>query len=394
MDMQPAKFGPPCFLFLMLSLTVIASTHTTTAAVASNSCSTQELISHQRSLTPPYTGQQEISFAASSKQYQTDAAQFKTSLNSGATDKWSYDANCNVSWAGATATFVVQAANGSNYGIIVSENPRADAIYSVNVVPFASAGAISSGCTNKSNGCNWAGYAVAGDSSANDQVYYVDSIWDVQAAGSPPSGYGGPCTNTNECEISQWDGLTNANGASIIQGGTNSFIYPACSSGCYFSWLAIFNDPHSFGDFCTDPSSGDEMEGVMENQLIYAGTSGNNYDMYLRDWSGSWLCTPSGTYTNPVSVSFTPYYAAFEAEREEPGTYILAYTSSMEFEECQFALSASVTGVWNFYNSGYGFGSSIYNGGYNETYPATMYHNSGTYVGYFDINYLTSKGTP
>lgn len=135
------------------------------------------------------------------------------------------------------------------------------------------------------------------------------------------------------------------------------------------------------------------MEALMENQLVYAGTSGNNYELFTRDWTTSNLCVPSGTYTNPVSVSFTPYYAAFEAERENPGVDVLASWGSMEFYECQFALSASVTGVQNYWNAGDGFGSSIYNNGYNESYPGPMYHNSGTYVGYFGVNYVTSDGT-
>jgi hypothetical protein len=384
--------GKTVFLFLLISFAMLSSVHITSADTVSSSCSTKNLASQVDSIGHVFTGQQEINFAAASQEYRAAAAQFKTLTTSGATDIWAYDSNCKVSWNKAVVTFVMQAANASEYNLVVSEDPKLNAIYSVSISPFAYAGAISSGCTTQSTGCNWAGYAIAGDSAADLQVYESDAIWYVQTPYAPASGQS--CTVAHQCEISQWDGLTNANGASIVQGGTNSRYYynGVGYTTVYESWLAIYNDPHSFGNGCGSTASGDEMEALMENQLVHDGTSGSGYYMYLRDYSG-WLCTPS-SYSNPVSISFTPYYAAFEAEREEPGTYVLAGTNSMEFYDCQFALGTSTTGVWNYYNAGDGFGSSIYNNGYNETYPGTMYHNSGTYVGYFGVNYLTSNGTP
>lgn len=388
------KVGKAALLFFLISLTVLSTARVTSADVVSNSCTTRNLASQIEEIGPTngLSQQQEIDFAATSQDYHAVAAAFTSTVASGANDMWSYNSNCKVSWSRAVVTFEVQAANGSKYNILVSENPKLDVVYSVSIIPFANAGAISSGCTHQSTGCNWAGYAVSGDSSANVQVYESDSTWYVQTPSAPSSGQS--CTQSNQCEISQWDGLTNANGASIIQGGTNSryWVTSGVGQANYDAWLAVYNDPNSFSDGCSSPSSGDDMEAIMENQYYYAGTTGSNYYMYLRDWTASWLCTPSGG--NPKSVSFTPYYAAFEAEREEPGTYVLAEFSSMEFYSCQFALSQSSTGVWNYYNVGDGFGSSIYNGGYNETYPDTMYHNSGTYVGYFGVTWSTSSGTP
>jgi len=89
-------------------------------------------------------------------------------------------------------------------------------------------------------------------------------------------------------------------------------------------------------DACTNPSSGDYMESLIENQLVYDGTSGSNYYVYLHDYTASWICTPNGG--NPKSLSWTPYYVAFMAERELPGTYTLAASNSMQFTNCQFAL--------------------------------------------------------
>ncbi len=396
-DINGVRASKVSLAALLLFLISLTSLSTVSAEISRNSCTTQELASQTNTIAHPFTGQQEIGFASASPQYQADAAQFTAQVSSGATDTWSYDANCMISWNKATVTFVMRAANSSEYSLIVSENPRLGVVYSISIIRFANAGPPSSGC-NQYNGlgqlqCEWAGWAVAGNSGASAQVYYADSIWYVQKATAPTSSQ--TCTTAHNCEISQWDGLTDANGASIIQGGTDSWLVTGGNpANSYDAWVAIYNDPHSFEDYCTAPSSGDEMEAVMENQLVYAGTSGSNYELFLRDWTTSNLCTPSGTYTNPVSVSFTPTYAAFEAELINPTSDVLASFGSMEFYSCQFALSASVTGVWNYWHSGDGFGSSIYNHGYNETYPAGMNHNSGTYVGYFGVNYLTSNGTP
>lgn len=387
------------FLFPLILLTSFGfplALQSTAVSDSSNSCTTQELASQMTTVTHPFTGQQEINFASTSPKYQAAAAQFSAQVSSGATDTWTYDAGCKVSWSSATVTFVMRAANGSEYSLIVQENPRLNVINSISIIPFAYYGPPSSACSQYVNSqlqCEWAGWAVAGNSGASAQVYYADSIWYVQNATVPTSGQ--TCNSAHECEISQWDGLTDANGASIIQGGTDSWRLTGGSPHNFFdAWVAIYNDPHSFEDYCTSPSASDEMEAVMENQLVYAGTSGSNYELFLRDWTSSNLCTPSGTYTNPVSVSFTPTYAAFEAELINPTSNVMASFGSMEFYSCQFALSASVTGVWNYWDSGYGFGSSIYNNGYNDSYPAAMNHNSGTYVGYFGVNYHTSDGTP
>jgi hypothetical protein len=385
------KVGNATFLFvlLLMSFTMLATVRVTSADVASRSCTTQNLSTQIESVAPSVspTEQQDINFAVGSQQYHNVASVFTSTIASGANDMWSWNSNCKVSWSRAIVTVEVQAANGSKYNIVVSENPKLGTIYSVSVTPFSEAGPISSGCTTQSTGCNWAGYAVAGDSSADQQVYYVDSIWYVQTASTPTSGQN--CNLPHECEISQWDGLTNSGGAHIIQSVTKSFLVGSTTS--YAAYLEIY--PSQLNRACSNPSSGDEMEGIVENQYYYGGTSGSNYYLYLYDYTASTTCVPVGG--NPVSVtSFTPYYAAFMAEREMPGTYTLAATSSMEFYSCQFALGLSSTGVWQDYNYGDGFGSSIYNNGYNETYPGTMYHNSGTYVGYFGINYLTSNGTP
>jgi hypothetical protein len=387
--MRASKIAKATLLFFLMSLTVLSTVHVTSAGASSTSCARQNLSSQIETIgnTSP-TEQQDINFATGSPQYRTAAAAFTSTIALGATDSWSWDSNCKVSWSRAAVTFEVQAANGSKYDLVVSENSKLDQIYSVIVTPFSEAGPISSGCPTQSTGCNWAGYAVADSNSSPDQVYYVDSIWYLQKAYIPTSGQS--CTVIHPCEISQWDGLTDSGGAHIIQAVTKSYLIGSTNS--YFVYLEVY--PSGLNDECSNlPSSGDEMEGVVENQYYYDGTSGSNYYFNLWDWTANIDCTP--VHGNPISVtSFTPKYAAFEAEREQAGTNVLAATTSMEFYNCQFATSLSSTGVWQDYNYGDGFGSSIYNNGYNETYPGTMYHNSGSYVGYFGINYLTSNGTP
>jgi hypothetical protein len=395
------KVGALAFLLLLMPLWVAPSVHVASAEVASNTCPGSALYPQIEILgrTNGLTEQQEIDFATSSQQYTAAASAFNSTIASGANDIWSFNSNCIVSWSEAIVTFEVRAANGSTYNLAVAENPKVNAIYSVSITPSPTASPVSSKCTLQVGGqtqCEWAGWAIAGNSEASDQVYSVQSEWYVQEPLSPASGES--CDSPDYCDVEQWDGLTNANSnpSDILQAVTDSLLEGTTAS--YSSVLEEYSSNGNFIDSCPATYENDEMYGTVNNELVENGTSGSDYYMYLTDYSQSWICTPSGN--NPISISWTPYYAAYESELPLQFTdgsstnYVLAGTNSMEFEECQFALGASVTGIWNYWDAGDGFGSSIYNNDYNDSYPAEMLHNSGTYVGYFDVAYYTSLGTP
>jgi hypothetical protein len=126
------------------------------------------------------------------------------------------------------------------------------------------------------------------------------------------------------------------------------------------------------------------MQSNIENQLIAIGTPGNNYYIYLNDWKQSWLCSPAAQ-----SVSFTPYYAAFIAERPNPSFYHLAKFNPFNFTQD----TNDQSNLWLDYNNGYGFGVYMYNNGYQETTTYAMIHLSGSYYGNFKIGWVTSIGT-
>jgi hypothetical protein len=102
------------------------------------------------------------------------------------------------------------------------------------------------------------------------------------------------------------------------------------------------------------------------------------------------------------------YFADFFAERPQYGSYYdplpKFYTSSGNyFEFYDMTMITESTGAWSYYNSGYGIASCMYNpqgtgscgsgSGTQDTTARPMYHNSGTYYGYFNDDWNSSAGT-
>lgn len=403
------------FIFLLLTIplmTVTAGTRTSfterafgAGAGAASSCTMKNLEDQVVAAGQVVDQQDAINFAVGSNQYKQATTGFHAAF-SGENYAWSYDSGCKVTWRGISINFLMQSANGSMYTLVVSENPLAGVIDGVQTFPALSA-AITPQCNSPPYypPCNWSGYAVAGNSQQNQQIYESDARWYVPTL-SEPSGSGQPsCTSTNRCVLAQWVGLTdqtasaNPQCCTLLQAGVFSEIYGSPAVPVQKGFTQIYCT--YFASWCQtsaticslvyDPVSvGNQMESTEENQLAYNGTPGNNYYAFLNDWTQSWLCTLPG---QPVNITFTPYFAAFMAERNNPSTYHLAQwaTSSFYFTLCADYVS-SYQGVYSDYNNGYGWGVYMLNNGYQNTITRSMTQVGNGY-GQFYVDWSTSQST-
>jgi hypothetical protein len=353
--------------------------------------------------------QDAINLAVASIQYKQASASFSSVSFSGANDGWSYDSSCKVTWTGIAVNFLMLSANGSKYTLVVSENPLLGVIYWVETVPTMSA-AISPQCNSPPYypPCNWSGYAIAADSPQTGQVFESDARWFVPPISEPSGPFQPSCTTTNPCVLLEWVGVTDEKpsmapgSGTIVQAGIESQVYdnpfpPPTTITTYKAWTEVYCTNGSSWcqlgvQYCMNPhpNSGDQMQSSEENQLAYNGTPGTNYYIFLNDWTQSWLCTaqPNG---NPVNVNFTPHYAAFIAERNNPSAYHLAQFQDWYFTLCAFYVG-SYQGVYSNYNSGYGYGVYMENSASIDTNTATM-SQVGNGYGQFTIHWQTSQGT-
>src|SRR5258708_4493945 len=139
--------------------------------------------------------QEAIRFAVASPQYSQLSAGF-TVTYTGSNDGRSYDSNCTVFWTGISVNFLLRSANGSNQTLTVSENPRIGVVDWARISPAVSE-AITPNC---STACQWSGYAIAGNSVPNLQVYESDARWYVPLLQEPDV----TCTQSFPCDMSEW----------------------------------------------------------------------------------------------------------------------------------------------------------------------------------------------
>jgi hypothetical protein len=357
----------------------------------SSTCSLTNLEQQTLDAGEVVTQQDAINFAVSSAQYQSTISGFTSEAFLGSNNGWSYNSDCAVSWNAVAVSFVATAPNGSKFTIVVSENPLASVIYNVQVLPTQPA------AISPSGGPYWSGYAIAGNSHDTQQLYESEAYWTSPAVSQPPSGYGSTCTlPPGECDVASWVGLTNATSASsggyIVQTGIQAYFHTTGTpTALYNGWTEVY--PTQSGEVAcpsTDVAkASDSMEGNVENQFAYLGTTGNNYYIFLDDYTQSWLCTPT---TNPQSVSFTPVYSAFIAELTGGSNYELAKFASFNFTDCSTYIGTQV-GVYSYYSSGYGYGAYMDNNGHQNTITYAMSHSAGSQYGNFEEAWNTSLGT-
>ncbi len=408
-------------LFLMLS-TIAISTYGLSASSnqvqTSQGCDMKTLMAHVIAAGQMVTSQEAIDFAVASPQYKQLSAGSNTTYT-GSNDGWSYDSNCAVSWTGIAVNFLLTSANGSKYILTVSENPRIGVVDWARVSPAVSE-QISPSCYPQYTYCGWSGYAIAGNSEASQQVYESDARWYIPQLEEP--GGQVTCTSSFECDLSEWVGLTDQatqtqSTATIVQAGIFSTIYPNVNPPpndytIYEGWTEVYCQGYS-DTWCQssiqvcpnmlslngEVNPNDQMESTEENQLPYTGYAGNGYYIFLNDWTTSELCDaqPNG---NPVSIGdsqhpFTPTYAAFMAEHNNPASYHLAGFPDWYYTDCAFnpgGLTGDYQGVYSYYSGGDGYGVYMYQNGWTQTTTDAMTQVGNGY-GQFTIHWDTSNGS-
>jgi hypothetical protein len=342
-----------------------------------------------------------IDLAMGSSGYLEATAGFIVSF-SGANTIWGTNSQCITSWQSVTEDFLLRAANDSEYILSVNENPDAQAIYSISIMPAIVAGAIT-----PTGGQLYSGYDIAGNSEGSAQVYQAEAYWTEPTLSAPGVGYGDYACNSGvmggkACDVDPWVGLTNENTTTnsediIVQTGALG-IYDAAESPTvkYTGWTEIFknNLDNNTIDPCSGGytvASGDSMYGEVDNQFALYGTTGDNYYSFLTDFNSDKTCVLLNS--NPQAVSFTPKSAIFMAEFNKPTDFHLAEFTSFNFTDCAFNLGGTQVGVYSYYSSGDGWGAYIDRSSHQDTYTWAMSHSSGSEYGNFEIKYNTSLGT-
>jgi hypothetical protein len=333
-----------------------------------------------------------ISFAQSTQQYRSDTAGFTTSFQ-GANDGWSFDSSCQVSWTSIAVNFLMKSTNGSKYNLAITENPKLGIVMSAIVAPALYA-AITPTCSVAT--CRWSGYAVSGNSGNTQQIYEAQARWYQPTVSAPPVSQASCADISTDCNVTPWVGLVdsaNPNSATIVQTGVfATYVGNRVPAASYLPWTEIYCST-GCQSMIQCPSNdvvtaGDQMYGDVQNQYAHDFTTGNNYYITLTDFNANWACVPS---TNPQSVSFTPHYAAFIAERVNP-FYHLAQFPDFSFLNCALFIN-NLDGVYPEYNSGYGFGAYMYSNFYQETSTGVMTPNPGSNYASFPISWLSSSGS-
>jgi Peptidase A4 family len=148
----------------------------------------------------------------------------------------------------------------------------------------------------------------------NQQVYQAEAYWYVPTVSAPPKSEA-DCTSTGQylCDFAAWVGLTDSTSPSsgtIVQAGTYATYWgirsPAaeyiawteiyCSSGCQ----SMLQCPS--GD---NVAAGDSMDADIENQLAYNGTPGNNYYIFLVNWTRAGFALPAHNLNRFRSLRIT-----------------------------------------------------------------------------------------
>ncbi len=149
----------------------------------------------------------------------------------------------------------------------------------------------------------WSGYEVQ-TSSSNPATIYVSSSYFTQATPYYPSG---GCSDSGECAMATWVGLTDtslASSGNLVQDGT----WAVCvNSGCkptYFAWYEML--PGSSFTQCSGVSigGGDTIYSSVYNEAQNPGGSNTKYDIYVDDTTSSTSCSTTLTDTLMTAPSY------------------------------------------------------------------------------------------
>ena len=348
-------------------------------------------------------------FAKNSAQFASASAGFNSTFM-GFNDEWTVNkATCTASWHDAAANYMLQNTKGSKV-LVISENPEIGVIYNV------SYSGVQTAAIATVNSRTYSGYAMSINSGASTEITYASSNW-YQPLVSAPTGTGAPSCNWayqqpwTQCVLNVWVGLQNStydgpdhiptHTAEVVQTGTqgNWTCITTCHS-FYQGWneyvrgnpsgTILVNDYR----YCSGSMSvNDSITAQVGSQYYFNGTSGSTYYSILTDWQYSWIC--SHPFSN--GEVHPEYYASFFAERPQVGGN--AFNALPKFHTFTFynvgmATGRSEFGAYPYYDSGYGFGSYIYNGGTTDTTTGSMSENSGSTFGYFSEYWVSSYGTP
>lgn len=373
------------------------------------------------------------SFAASAAEFKAAAAGYNFTYQ-GYSDEWTVDKNtCQVQWHDAAADFLLTNAKGAQLILTVAENPIEGVIYNITSGGVFTASPVSSSTDSET----YAGYAIAdGSPPTSYPVDYVSAIWYVPWVEQPndPSGTSPNCHITysgdpNQCVVETWVGLQNSTydgpdhlpsgHGEVVQTGSdgnetctyNSGVGNWQCSASYRGWseyvrgdssgnLDVIDGPH----YCsTSEGTNDEMVGQVGTTYYFNDTSGYETYTILTDY-GSTTTVCSHPFTN--GEVHAEYYADYFQERPQlpSGSTVLpefgtgsgaSSTNTVTFYDCGMAVGTlnSEFGAYPNYNSGYGFGSHMYNGGNTDTTVSAWTENSGSTYGYFSDTWDTSAGT-
>jgi len=404
-------------IFLVLAISVIG--YATNSAFGADSspatCSTQTLDKEILDTGTPIGNQTAQTFTQSSSQYKAAISGF-TVTKAGIGDEWSYNSStCTVAWTGLDVNYLLQSSNGSSYELTIYDNPQANAVYTVSVLPQGFFSLYSARTTSTT----YAGYAVADNSGHSTDVDYAQAYWTV------PTVYNATtvtCGNSSSmCETVEWAGLQNSTydggagtvNGEVIQTGTGGYISgcpSSCSNPTYFAfgnYLAgsssghIYNGTDKTQCLGLGETAGDSMTAVVGSQLEINGTSGDKFYTLLSDSRTGKICeykvvfSDSSKFTNHKYG--TEYYADFIVERPQNGAtswYHLSEFTTMYFDDMEMGSSGTQFGAYPNENLGYGFASYMYNSPYINAQIGPWVLNTGsTTFADFNVTYSTSAGT-
>jgi hypothetical protein len=392
----------------VLMLALFVSPSLTLFAQSSIPCSTQELGREIASSSSPGSQASAVSFAESSAVFRALSLGFNVSFSSIGNE---YDfslASCSISWHDYAVDFSLKAQNGSQFSLGIGVNPQSGKVYNATMIPSVLAS------LSPQHSKTYSGYAVSANSGASLEVNYSESSWVVPTV-SKPSNPGCGSSAPYECELLAWTGLQNSTydgpdhsvtKGEVIQTGTYGVV--SCGSSCissYGSWylyLAVDNNVVENGTSgiqqCaySSANAGDTVTAQVGSQEVINGTTGNTYYTILYDFTvGNRACEHAFTFHPHKSGHGTygkEYYADNFAERPQYGNN---YDNLPKFTNLQFyniGMSCESCGAYPNYNSGYGFGSYLYNNGYQDTTTKPMYENSGSTLGHFYVDWNSSEG--
>lgn len=389
------------------------------SAIDSTPCTNQDLASQLNSEQTGVSEQTAVSLAQSSSQYESFASTASALTYYGITNSWEIDSvSCSISWQSDAVNFAMKSTNGSNYDLVVTENPKTSVVYSAEAWPQFAAQPQPLGAY-VGYGTTYSGYGISG--ASNPEVLGVELDFS-QPTVSLPSGTKAPGADCNVhqsvydiCELTTWAGLAdskytgpggNVTTGGVVQTGTLGIVeYNSMTSTTTITYAAFSEDYESsnsqnLANICASgdtPSASDSMYADVENEYIVNGGTGDEWYTDIIDNTENWACTTANSYTaSYYTDSFTPIYAEAIAERPSNSTgstqtaYSLPEFSSFTFDEYNMYVS-SWTGVYSNYNNDYGFGVQMLNDGTQNTQTPAMTDQSGS--GEFTEGWDTSVGT-